>query len=162
MRTLLDIKPRSILNRAMGELLIPLILFILFYFLGVPLVAVLFGVIVYLFSKIMYNASDYDYFVYKIKIENQIIEINYYYWFAKKTLKININDLKLTLSERGSHIGRLVTIVFSENKKKLLELHEQKGILKKYWTEEKVKEMYDTLINLQKQVKEEHNEDSET
>lgn len=159
MKTILDIKPRSILNRAMVELLIPLIIFI-FYFFGQPLGGIIFMILIYLLGIIIYSASDYDYFVYKIKIENQIIEINYYYWFAKKTLKININDLKLTLSQRGSHLGRLVTIVFSENKKKLLELHEEKGILKKYWTKEKVNEIYETLINLQNQVKEEHNADN--
>lgn len=115
-------------------------------------------IFVYLLSIILLLFTfliECKYYTYKIIINNNIIEIEYYKWSTLHNIIKNLDNLDIKLITYSIFMqgGLNYKIVFYHNKIKFLEIKNDYYFLKNNWSVERIKETYKILIEYQEKIR---------
>lgn len=104
--------------------------------------------------------TEYKYYTYKIELDGNILKMRTHLWSKKKDLEFDLSNLAIYYSKYGIFKSVKYEILFYDGintplwktGKILHRINPQSSIFIKDWTQEKVKELYDRLEEIQKEV----------
>lgn len=127
---------------------------------------------VFFFASIIASLTyleEYKYYTYRIELDGNFLKLKTYLWRKKKVIELDLSNVTIYYSGYGIVMSVKYMILFYDGvntplyktKKILHRINPESSIFYRDWTQEKVKALYEKLIEIQKEVIEKNSKDKD-